>query len=273
MAKIEFPKVLNVYETQEKAIIKLDTIRFSYGMPAVIRYKDKYSGSTRCIFAIGIDDGIGKYRVVNDNEHVSYYSAVRYREETDEETIQRTFYGKEVKAGDIFQLVTLKGGKTIDTTTYIYSGKSWESLVNMISASKIILNIPALGEGLSLDDVLSDMLNKIASGGISWSSDSDLIFSEVIDGDENSIVKIKAALNLYNPLPGELPNAIIRKNNNQLYVADYSGDIYNVTRKVVDIENTIKNIQKQWNVDNNSIIYDEFSGTYRVGKVDGGNIN
>lgn len=272
MAKIEFPRVLNVYEAKEKAIVKLDTIRFSYGMPAVVRYKDKYTSAVRCLFAVGIDDGIGKYRIVNDNENVSYYSAVRYREETDEETIQRTFYGKEVNAGDIFQLVTIKGGKTIDTTTYVYTGKSWEPLVDMISASKIILNIPALGEGLALDDVLSDMLNKIAAGGISWSLDSDLIFSEVIEDDENSIVKVKAALNLYTPLSGELPNAIVRKNKNQLYVADYSNDIYNVTRKVVDIENTIKNIQRQWNVDNNSIVYDEFSGTYRVGKVDGGNI-
>lgn len=272
MAKIEFPRVLNIYETKERAIIKLDTIRFSYGMPAVVRYKDSHTGSSRCIFAIGIDDGLGKYRIANDNENVSYYSCVRFRDETDEEAIQRTFYGKEVNAGDIFQLVTLKGGKTIDTTTYIFSGKAWESLVNMINASKIILNLPELGEGLALDDVLSDMLNKIAAGGISWHPNSDLIFSEVIEGDENSVVKIKAALNLYSPLPGEYPNALIRKNTNQLYVADRSGDIENMSRKMIDIENTIKSMQNKWNVDNSSIVFDEFSGTYRVGKVDGGNI-
>lgn len=271
MAKIEFPRVLNIYETKEKAIIKLDTIRFSYGMPAIVRYKDTYTGNPRCIFAIGIDDGLGKYRIANDNENVSYYSCVRFRDETDEEAIQRTFYGKEVNAGDIFQLVTLKSGKTVDTTTYIFSGKAWESLVNMISASKIILDLPGLGEGLALDDVLSDMLNKISSGSISWHPDSDLVFDSVSDKD--GIIKIKAALNLYSPIPGEYPNAIIRRNINQLYVADRSGDIETMSKKITEIENTIKNIQQnKWNVDNSSIVFDDFSRTYRVGKVDGGNL-
>lgn len=270
MAKIEFPRVLNIYETKEKAIIKLDTINFSYGMPAVVRYKDTFTREPRCIFAIGIDEGLGKYRIANSEENVSYYSCVRFRDETDQEAIERTFYGKEVNAGDIFQLVTLKNGKAIDTTTYIFSGKAWESLVNMINASKIILNIPGLGDGLSLDDVLNDMMNKITSGGISWHSDSDLVFTNVTD--EDGVSKIKAALNLYTPLPGEYPNAIIKRNTNQLYVADRSSDIDNVTRKVADIESTLKSIQTKWPVDNSSIVFDEFSGTYRVGRVDGGNL-
>jgi hypothetical protein len=113
-------------------------------------------------------------------------------------------------------------------------------------------------------------MNKITSGGISWHSDSDLLFNNVTD--EDSISKIKAALNLYTPLPGEYPNAIIRRNTNQLYVADRSSDIDSVTRKIADIESTLKNIQSKWPVDNSSIVFDEYSGTYRVGKVDGGNL-
>ena len=97
MAKIEFPRVLNIYETKEKAIIKLDTVHFSYGMPAVVRYKDSHTGSSRCIFAIGIDDGIGKYRIANDNENVSYYSCVRFREETDEEASEEEKEGKDLR--------------------------------------------------------------------------------------------------------------------------------------------------------------------------------
>lgn len=272
MAKIEFPRVLNIYETKEKAIVKLDTIQFTYGMPAVIRYKDSSTGAPRCILAVGTDDGFGKYRIVNSNEKVSYYSTVRYREETDKESIERTFYGKEVNAGDIFQLVTLKNGKTVDTVSYIYSGKSWEPLVNMISASRVILNLKELGEGLTLDDVLDDMLTKIASGGITWSEDSDILFEDVTN-DEN-IKKIRASFNLYTPLAGEYPNAIIKKNKNQLYAPDYSGELIDLGRKLSDVESTLKNIQTQnkWAVDNSSIIFDDLTKTYMVGKVDGGNL-
>ncbi len=272
MAKIEFPKVVNIYETLEKAMIKLNTIRFSYGMPAVIRYKDKYSGAVRCILAMGIDEGVGNYRIVNNDGGVSYYSGTRQGKETDEEVIERIIDNKEVNSGDIFQIVTLKNGKTVDTTTYIYSGKAWEALVNIINASKIILSLPGLGEGLSLDDVISDILTRIASGGITWSKNSDLIFSEVFEGDDNSILAVRAALNLYEPETGEYPNALIRKNKNQLYVADHSNDINNISRKIIDLENTINGIQKQWNIDNKSIVFDEFSGVYKVGKIDGGKI-
>ena len=269
MAKIEFPRVVTIYDSKDKAIIKLNSIRFAYGMPAVIRYKDP-SGSIRCIFAVGINDGIGEYRIVNQNEQVGYYSAIRFRNETDSEVIDRTVLGKEINAGDIFQVVTQKSGKIIDTTTYIYSGKTWEALVNMIDASKIILDLPELGEGLALDDVLSDMLTKIASGSINWDQGGDVIFSNITG--EDGIHRVRASLNLYTPGIGEYPNAIIKKNSNELYVPDRSADITNVANRVVEVEAAIKSMQEKekWKVDNTSLVYDSFSGTYRVGKVDGG---
>ncbi len=269
MAKIEFPRVVTIYDSKDKAIIKLNSIRFAYGMPAVIRYKDP-SGSIRCIFAVGINDGIGEYRIVNPNEQVGYYSAVRFRSETDTEVIDRTMLGKEINAGDIFQVVTQKSGKVIDTTTYIYSGKTWEALVSMIDASKVILNLSELGEGLTLDDVLNDMLTKIASGGINWDQGGDVIFADITD--EDGIRRIRASLNLYTPGIGEYPNAIIKKNSNELYVPDRSADITNVANRVTDVEAAIKSIQERekWKVDNTSLIYDSLSGTYMVGKVDGG---
>jgi hypothetical protein len=267
MAKIEFPRVVTIYDSKDKAMIKLNSIRFTYGMPAIIRYKDP-SGNIRCIFAVGINDGIGTYRIVNSNEQVGYYSAVRFRDETDVEVIERVTSGKEINAGDIFQVVTQKSGKVIDTNTYIYSGKSWEVLVNMINASKIILNIPELGEGLLLNDVLSDILTKISSGNINWDQRGDVIFSSVVGEDD--ITRIRASLKLYSPSIGEYPNAIIKKNSNELYVPDRSTDITNITNRVADVESAIKNIQDRWKVDNTSLIYDSFTGTYSVGKVDGG---
>lgn len=267
MAKIEFPRVVTIYDSKDKAMIKLNSIKFTYGMPAVIRYKDP-SGSIRCIFAVGINDGIGSYRIVNQNEQVGYYSSVRFRSETDTEVIDRTVLGKEINAGDIFQVVTQKSGKVIDTTTYIYSGKSWEALINMIDASKIILDLPELGEGLALDDVLNDMLTKIASGGINWDQGGDVIFSDITG--EDGIRKVRASLNLYSPGIGEYPNAIIKKNSNELYVPDRSADITNVANRVAEVESAIKGIQDRWKVDNTSLLYDSFTGTYSVGRVDGG---
>lgn len=269
MAKIEFPRVVNIYDTRDKALMKLDSITFTYGMPAVIRYKDD-NNNIRCMFAVGINDGIGAYRIINTDQSTSYYGCTRLNEESDESAITRTVYGRILNPGDIIQISTQKGGKTVDTITYVYSGVRWESLSNIIDASKIIVTTIGAEDNeihTSLDLIIQEIYDKIAKGGIEWHKDSDINFTQI---DEEGAMKIKASLKFYTPSENEYPNALLRRGGGALYVEDRSSDMNDMIKRVTSVENSIRELRDKWKMDGKSILYNESTGAYEVGTVDGG---
>lgn len=269
MAKIEFPRVINIFDSRDKALIKLDSITFSYGMPAVVRYKDSES-NVRCLFAIGINDGIGAYRIINTDQDTSYYSCIRFSEEADENAIARTTYGRILNPGDIIQIVTQNNGKTVDTITYVFSGVKWESLTSIIDASKIIVTSKGDEDQdihTSLDQVIQEIFDRLAKGGIEWHAESDLTFAQVI---VNNSQQIKASLRFYEPKENEYPNALQRKEDGKIYVEDRTRDLNSMITRITSVEASLREMNEKWKMDGKSLIYNQSTGEFEVGTVDGG---
>ena len=266
-SNIEFPRVVTVYENREKALAKLDSIKFTYGMPACIRHYSE--GSTRMLLAVGTGDGIGRYQLMNVSKiDSSYYYVVKNnKSESDEDAIDRATIGKDLSTGDIIQVITQKDGKTINTATYIFSGLRWEPLVKVIESSKVIVEECSLGSNLPLNVVINELIRLAGEGQVSWSNSSDFIITDNItpEGLKERIMHLR----LHSPGVGEAGNAICRKEGG-LYVEDKGEEINYLHNKIKEVQETISNIQNKWNVDNESLVYDKTSNTYKVGKVDGG---
>ena len=189
MAEFKFPRVLNIYESREEAIAKLNTIKFNYGEPALIRYYKTVSGSKRTfvIQAIGISNitgsGAGAYTIVSDTQWSNdledgayvppeiepevpskvYTITKQSLNVTDSEALESFFTGDLVPArGDVAIIITAVDGVTYSQAPYMYqvTGANeedavWNALIGEFDASKVILqdNITLAGNWTSVGNI------------------------------------------------------------------------------------------------------------------------
>lgn len=128
-SEIILPKVTVVYPNRKSATDKLNSINFSYGMPAVIRYRELGVQGLQCLLAIGTGDGLGEYRLIGEPSLSGGGGGNLYQFTKSNTPSDITFlkiYVESPRKGDI-AIINRESGERY---FYIYTGLLWISLVS-----------------------------------------------------------------------------------------------------------------------------------------------
>ena len=75
---------------------------------------------------------------------------------------------------------------------------------------------------------------------------------------------------LYEPKENEYPNALQRKEDGKIYVEDRTRDLNSMITRITSVEASLREMNEKWKMDGKSLIYNQSTGEFEVGTVDGG---
>lgn len=159
--KFRCTRFINIFNSKDEAIRKLDNTSRYYGEPVMIRYRDE-NGYTRVMLALYKSEAKGDYEIGYDpdsrvsNERI--HNILKEEGESDEDALSRCYIGK---PGPFNGDLVIVSSPNLNNVVYIYLNDTWLNF----SQNLTLRTSTKISDSISIDLSLDESLGIYTIGG------------------------------------------------------------------------------------------------------------